>query len=713
MESSSSIAADSAELRDIGPLFCGDAAGDALTSPYLARSSIVFGSAKAPNMVATAANVLDGTTLLPIHDATDTDNLNHARSSDVSDSADNSRSCLPQEPQREDSAPVMGSSTDRLDSRSTHFLLSQTSQKLLERQQHQSIKRQRPITRALPKLTLSAFRRPEHTVRLTKSDPNRRLGAEYDLHAPGCRVLGHGAFSTVRLAVRKHDNVQVAVKTIAKHEALRSRRLRVSGRRYMEEWEILRRLQNHPNIISLLDVFETNEEIQLVMEYCPGGELYDAIQKKKQHQLAVGNRTTASDTVTGASAALSPRSSSQACRRAAGQCPERQAAQITSQILRALVDIHAMGIVHRDIKAENILLMSPDRGDDSGYVRVKLCDFGMARLLDQETSPSTVTVSSSPTSGSSGSDGDCSPITPRISRSYSIVGSSYYMAPEVEIGDGYCASMDVYSLGVTLYILLCGFPPVFAAPNDGKQNSGSDSDSGSESDDSSNVMFPNVYWKDVSEEAKGLVRKMLNRNPSKRVSAKEALADPWIVKHTNTVAERRTLSATSVTVKNSRTGRTCDVDLEVVRRRLRQSLVNRARRRASTGAVVPANAANTKRKRRDTVNRSSFGGLPHPHKRMRRPSSCLMALADLYRGMPAHLAVQSTSTSGKTATSASKPVTPTSAGSTIASSSAKKALEDRIAPANSGDASAFSSTGGDDSMRALSDPRPAPALPVL
>jgi len=418
------------------------------------------------------------------------------------------------------------------------------------------------------KLTLSAFRRPEHTIRLTKTNPRRSLQAEYDLHSPGCRVLGHGAFSTVRLAVRRRDGVEVAIKTIAKHEALRSRRLRVGGRSDTEEWEILRRLSRHPYIINLLDVFETDEEIQLVMEYCRGGELFDAIQKKRNRAHSL-NR---------------------------GQYSEAQSANITSQILRALVDIHALGVVHRDVKAENILLVDSDPPEDE-MLHVKLCDFGMARAVYRETDSS--------------SDGEQSPVTPHVrqgaGRSFSIVGSNYYMAPEVGTGVSYSTSMDIYSLGVTLYILLCGFPPVFT----GKEGE-------------SEVLFPNAFWKDISEDAKNLVQKMLCPEPAARISAREALADPWIVKNIVTSAK---LSRRSSLVDNS-------AKLELVRNCLYQNLCKEG-------------ADGNKNKRavcgQQTVARR--------RKRPRRASSCLMALADLYREVAAPTGLQqsSTATTGNTA----------------------------------------------------------------
>jgi tRNA A-37 threonylcarbamoyl transferase component Bud32 len=287
-------------------------------------------------------------------------------------------------------------------------------------------------------LTLSAYRRPENTIRLTTSDPSRRLEAYYGLHGAGvCGVLGHGAFSTVRLAIRLSDGVQVAVKTIAKHEAIRSRRLRrvdeTSGTasrpsHYLEEWEILRRLRGQEHVVKLLDVFETTEEIQLVTEYCAGGELFDAIQKRqrwnRRHTGHSGKNNSSS---------------------------EAQAATITFQILQALEKVHSLNIVHRDVKPENILLAN--REDEA--VLVKLCDFGVARPLVPQSSPETSLQPSdhdhAALSSVCLSDGEASPLTPGSrSRSFSTVGTDYYAAPELTYGGSYDTAVDVYSLGVTL-----------------------------------------------------------------------------------------------------------------------------------------------------------------------------------------------------------------------------------------------------------------------
>jgi len=324
------------------------------------------------------------------------------------------------------------------------------------------------------KLTLSAFRRPEVAVRLTTADPNASIHSRYNLDSPHSRVLGHGASSTVRLAVRRNDKELVAVKTLAKHDVLRCRMRRQT--RKLDECEILESLKGHPNIVSLLDVFETDSDVQLVMEYCEGGELFDAIQKKRK-----------------------------ACAEGGSGFSEAEAAHIVSQLLSALSKLHAENIVHRDVKPENVLLVSKREGETN----VKLSDFGLARVLHY----SAETDSDGSTVGA-GVSGEASPMTPpsdiRRSRAYSRVGSHYYAAPEVGTGSGYDTAVDVYSLGVTMYILLCGTPPANEGPC---------------------VDFSDAYWGSVSESAKNLIRRMLCPDPLKRITAEEALHHDWIVQH--------------------------------------------------------------------------------------------------------------------------------------------------------------------------------------
>lgn len=355
-----------------------------------------------------------------------------------------------------------------------------------------------PVTPRKPRLTLSAFRRPEETVRLTNCDASRLLENEYNLRAPECGVIGHGAFSTVRLALRYSDGQKVAVKSLSKYDALRARRLRrggssLDGSKHMDEWEIMRLLKDNPYVLALFDVFETDEEIHLVTEYCEGGELFDAIKRKG-----------------------SKRSS---FRR--GRYSEAQAARITNQILRALLDLHDLGIVHRDIKPENILLLNRDESD----IEVKLADFGMARLHSSDHAVSSI-------------DGESSPSTPGLAYATNA-------PPEISCSGACGPAADIFSLGVTLYTLLCGFPPVFC---DGL------------------IQFPDAYWDDISDEAKAVVRGMVHPDPFCRISVRSALTNPWVRQQTTRV-RRDSISANLELVRSRLHKALCDTTLPSQKRR--------------------------------------------------------------------------------------------------------------------------------------------------
>ena len=170
------------------------------------------------------------------------------------------------------------------------------------------------------------------------------------------------------------------------------------------------------------------------------------------------------------------------------------------QVLSAVAYCHSQGVVHRDIKPENLLLDSPPTIPE--HIRIKLIDFGTSTLF------------------ASGG---------RLSQR---LGTAYYIAPEV-LGMSYNEKCDVWSCGVILYVLLCGFPP-FAGSTDEeilrRVKSGKYS-------------FPHESWQNVSIEAKSLIKKMLVMEPANRISAQECLADPWI-----STLGRANLSSTEATV---------------------------------------------------------------------------------------------------------------------------------------------------------------------
>jgi serine/threonine protein kinase len=395
-----------------------------------------------------------------------------------------------------------------------------------QQQQHKK-KNHRPF----PHLTLSAYRRPEEMVRLTSSDPSRILEQEYNLRAPGCRVIGHGAYSTVRSALRLRDNQIVAIKSISKFDAMRARRLRRPGSKHMDEWEIMELLDKNPYTLSLLDLLETDEEIHLVTEFCEGGELFHAIKRKGGTRLSFRR----------------------------GRFSEPQAANITDQLLQALREMHQHGIVHRDIKPENVFLLRKEEDCADGMVQVKLGDFGVARVHHHHDHDGVAYETASAAS----SDGESSPSTPGL-----------LLADKVDPPPEGCRrncgpASDMFSLGVTLYILLCGFPPVFCEHQ---------------------VQFPEAYWQDISREAKGLLRSMLQQNPGQRISAEDALKNAWVRQQQIPSRGRR--------------GSIC-ANLELVRSHLAKSLESASTAVTTTTSYETRKTITGKRTRRGSIHFTS------------------------------------------------------------------------------------------------------------
>lgn len=169
-----------------------------------------------------------------------------------------------------------------------------------------------------------------------------------------------------------------------------------------------------------------------------------------------------------------------------GKFDEGFTAYVMYQIFTAVNYCHGMGIIHRDLKPENILIESKERND---YLRVKVIDFGTAQLYEKG----------------------------KVQRK--VIGSAYYIAPEV-LMKNYNEKCDLWSCGVIMYILLSGRPPF-----------GGNSDS-----EIVKCIRVGTYdltsypFNKISPEAKNLITSLLTRDPSKRISADEALNHVWFKK---------------------------------------------------------------------------------------------------------------------------------------------------------------------------------------
>ncbi|CAL4967544.1 unnamed protein product [Urochloa decumbens] len=166
---------------------------------------------------------------------------------------------------------------------------------------------------------------------------------------------------------------------------------------------------------------------------------------------------------------------------ARGPIPEPEAADLAAQLADALAGCHRRGVAHRDVKPDNLFF------DGGGALR--LGDFGSAAWF-----------------------GDGRPMT-------GLVGTPYYVAPEVVAGREYNEKVDVWSAGVVLYVMLSGTVPFYGA-------------TAAEIFEAvlrGNLRFPPRAFAKVSPEAKDLMRRMLCKDVSRRFSAEQVLRHPWIV----------------------------------------------------------------------------------------------------------------------------------------------------------------------------------------
>ncbi|XP_051284862.1 serine/threonine-protein kinase D3 isoform X1 [Dicentrarchus labrax] len=164
-----------------------------------------------------------------------------------------------------------------------------------------------------------------------------------------------------------------------------------------------------------------------------------------------------------------------------GRLPERNTRFLVMQILEALRYLHFKHIAHCDLKPENVLLATADP-----FPQVKLCDFGFARIIGEK------------------------------SFRRSVVGTPAYLAPEVISSSGYNRSLDMWSVGVIMYVSLSGTFP-FNEDEDIKQQI-----------TNAAFMYPRQPWASISLEAVSLINNLLQVSVRRRFSVGKALGHPWL-----------------------------------------------------------------------------------------------------------------------------------------------------------------------------------------
>lgn len=162
---------------------------------------------------------------------------------------------------------------------------------------------------------------------------------------------------------------------------------------------------------------------------------------------------------------------------------EKEASDTIRPIVDAISYCHQLGIAHRDLKPENLLYVN----DDPNSI-IKITDFGLAKVVNNELMTTAC-------------------------------GTPGYVAPEILSGKGYDLSVDYWSVGVILYVMLCGYPPFYEESNEKLFEKIKKAD----------FEFASPHWDDISDYAKDLIKKLLVPDPRARLSGKEIMEHPWIV----------------------------------------------------------------------------------------------------------------------------------------------------------------------------------------
>jgi len=281
-----------------------------------------------------------------------------------------------------------------------------------------------------------------HVASLVHESTMKDFDAKYDL--TGGMELGRGACGQVCTVRNRDTNDLFAMKTVSVVD--------------MGSWEDLRneidmqKKLDHPNICKIIESFEDKKhgEVYIIMELCTGGSL---VSRMKTHKHGYG---------------------------------EALAATFVEKMLSATLYCHHHGVVHRDIKLDNMIF-----GDDREEAELKLIDFGFAKA-----------------------------VTPGKEVMWDQLGTPSYMAPELwtERETPYDSSVDMWAIGVVTYMLLSGQRP-FHDPDKREKARMIKHDP---------LRFPDRYWSHISQEARDFCTALMKKAPKDRLSASEAVKHPWI-----------------------------------------------------------------------------------------------------------------------------------------------------------------------------------------
>ncbi|PSS12130.1 Calcium-dependent protein kinase [Actinidia chinensis var. chinensis] len=261
-----------------------------------------------------------------------------------------------------------------------------------------------------------------------------------DLYTLGDK-LGQGQFGTTYLCTEVSTGVEYACKSISKRKLISKEDVE----NVRKEIQIMHHLAGHKNIVTIRGAYEDSLYVHIVMELCGGGQLFDQIIRR-------------------------------------GRYSEREAAELTKIIIGVVEACHSLGVMHRDLKPDNFLLVNRD--DDFS---LKATDFGVSVFFK----PGQVFTD--------------------------VVGSPYYVAPEVLLKH-YGPEADVWAAGVILYIMLSGVRPFWAETKQGIFDAVLEG----------HIDFDSDPWPLISDSAKDLIQKMLCSRPSDRLTAHDVLCHPWI-----------------------------------------------------------------------------------------------------------------------------------------------------------------------------------------